>query len=230
MARPHRYCPAGLPVHIIQRGNNRNLCFFEKADNVFFMYLLKEYSKRHRVSVHAWVLMSNHFHLLVTPEFDFSISKTMQDIGREYVRFINRKYERTGTLWEGRFRSCLVESETYLLTCQRYIELNPVRAGMVKDPGDYWWSSYHSSALGKPSSIWHPHDLYLSLGSGEVSRCWAYRELFQHELESVVIDEIRFATNKGLVFGSDHYKDQIEKRSFQPARLLKRGRKSIVAV
>jgi putative transposase len=128
---------------------------------------LKEYAEKFDVDVHAWVLMTNHVHLLCTPNSSSAVSSMMQSLGRQYVQYFNRRYERSGTLWEGRFRSSLVQSEKYLLQVYQYIELNPVRAGMVNDPSDYSWSSYQINALGKHSQLMTYHPLYLSLGNND---------------------------------------------------------------
>ena len=146
MARLPRFCPSGVAQHIIQRGNNRQVCFASNEDLAAYAYWLKLYSNEFDVDVHAWVFMTNHVHLLVTPSTDDGVSKFMQSLGRHYVRYFNKVYKRSGTLWEGRFKSCLVQSEEYLLQCYRYIELNPVRANMVNDPADYIWSSYQCNA------------------------------------------------------------------------------------
>jgi putative transposase len=225
MPRTKRYCPPGQPVHIIQRGNNRAECFLSDDDKTVYIGILRKASSRYRLDVHAWVLMTNHVHLLVTPMTESAVSKTMQYLGAEYVRYFNEKHARTGTLWEGRFRSCLIESERYFLTCQQYIELNPVRAGMVSTPGEYRWSSYHANALGVPTSIHSPHETYLSLGKNHQQRLSAYRALFGDGLPRGQLDRIRCATNKGLVYGSERFKDEIERLSRQRTRLSKRGPK-----
>lgn len=225
MPRTKRYCPPGLPVHVIQRGNNRAECFLSDDDKIVYLGILRNASSRYRLDIHAWVLMTNHVHLLVTPRMEAAVSRAMQYLGAEYVRYFNEKHTRTGTLWEGRFRSCLVESEVYFLTCQRYIELNPVRAGMVNTPGLYRWSSFHANALDVPSTIRSPHETYLSLGNNGRQRSSAYRALFEDGLAQDQIDSIRLATNKGLVFGSEQFKDEIEQRSRQRTRLSKRGPK-----
>lgn len=142
MARLRRISPAGLPVHLIQRGNNRQACFGSLVDYKAYINWLKEYSRKYSVAIHAWVLMTNHIHLLCTPLEDEAVSKMMQSIGRRYVQYFNHQYKRSGTLWEGRYKSCLIEAENYLIEVYRYIELNPVRAKMVKDPSEYLWSSY----------------------------------------------------------------------------------------
>ncbi len=148
MARLARVSPVDIPQHIIQRGNNRQVCFGNEVDMKAYLHWLKVFSNKHQVSVHAWVLMTNHIHLLCTPQKAEAISRMMQSVGRMYVRYYNRSYQRSGTLWEGRFKSSLVQSERYLLELYRYIELNPIRAGMVEEPSAYSWSSYSINALG----------------------------------------------------------------------------------
>jgi len=225
MTRLKRYCPAGIPVHIIQRGNNKSDCFHENLDKGYYFQLLNAAIDLFDVDIHAWVFMSNHVHLLVTPFESNSVSSMMQFVDREYVRYFNRKYMRTGTLWDGRFKSCLVQTERYFLTCQRYIELNPVRAGLVSEPGSFHWSTYNTNALGIDSSLLRPHQVYLSLGNTKAKRLVAYRELFKEVMSRDQVDEIRFAVNKGLVLGSKKFKDRIAKESGQRTRLHKRGRK-----
>jgi putative transposase len=157
MARLPRFCPAGLPQHIIQRGNNRNICFADDQDFAAYAHWLYECSMKFRVDIHAWVFMTNHVHLLATPSADNSISLMMQALGRRYVQYFNFTYQRSGTLWEGRYKSSIVDTEKYLLVCYRYIELNPVRANIVNDPVEYKWSSYRHNALGVNSIICTPH-------------------------------------------------------------------------
>lgn len=149
MARQPRYVLPGQPQHVIQRGNNRDVIFVAEADYRFYLDKLKDACDRMGCEVHAYVLMTNHVHLLMTPYEENSLGRVMQSLGRRYVQYFNYRYRRTGTLWEGRYRATLIDAESYLLTCYRYIELNPVRAGMVSHPGDYPWSSYRSNALGQ---------------------------------------------------------------------------------
>lgn len=175
MARLTRFCLPGIPQHIIQRGNNRQVCFAADEDFSAYAHWLNEYSKKYRVTVHAWVFMTNHVHSLVTPETKDGISKLMQTLGRYYVRYFNYTYKRTGTV--GRFKSCLIDAENYLLVCQRYIELNPVRAGMVLAPGDYKWSSYQANGLGRNIEMLSPHIIYQKLGNTIEERTSAYRQL-----------------------------------------------------
>ena len=210
MARLPRFSPAGIPQHIVQRGNNRSICFGGEQDFAAYAKWLEKYSHEFQVEVHAWVFMTNHVHLLVTPKTDGGVSLLMQALGRRYVRYFNYQYQRTGTLWEGRFKSGLVESDRYLLQCYRYIELNPVRAGMVDDPANYDWSSYRHNGLGKDIRLCTPHAEYLKLGASSNERIENYRELFRAHVDSIPINDIRAATNKGLALGSERFKDEIE--------------------
>ncbi|WP_346836419.1 transposase [Microbulbifer sp. SAOS-129_SWC] len=212
MARLPRLNPIGIPQHVIQRGNNRQACFCSEQDLIAYAGWLKEYSCEFDVQVHAWVFMTNHVHLLVTPQSEDGVSKMMQAIGRIYVRYFNREYGRSGTLWEGRYKSCLVQSEAYLLQCYRYIELNPVRANMVKEPADYYWSSYSCNGLGRKSTLATPHSEYLALGRYPKQRCERYRSLFRSHLDGRMIDEIRKSVNKGLALGSEKFKRALESR------------------
>jgi putative transposase len=211
MARQPRLILPGQPHHVIQRGNNRSPIFFAEKDCWHYLDWLGEESKKQGCAIHAYVLMTNHVHLLLTPQRSDSISSMMQALGRRYVRYINYTYQRSGTLWEGRFKSALIDSEPYLLTCQRYIELNPVRAGMVTDPVDYRWSSYQANAIGQPNPVLTPHPLYLSLGSGIADRQAAYQALFRSHLENETLASIRAATNGGWPLGNDRFKTEIER-------------------
>ncbi|MGS2716809.1 transposase [Eionea flava] len=225
MPRRPRFCPAGIPQHIIQRGNNRQACFASNQDMAAYAHWLHEASKKYKVSIHAWVFMTNHVHLLVTPETEQGVSKMMQYLGRYYVRYFNHTYQRSGTLWEGRFKSCLIEKGRYFLNCQRYIELNPVRASMVDDPADYFWSSYRANAFGKKIKLLSPHDLYLSLGETDKERQTNYRDLFKCQLPSNLIDDIRDTVNKGLILGSVKFKNEIESITQRSYQLTSRGPK-----
>ena len=154
--------------------------------------------------------MTNHVHLLLTPQRPDSASLLMKHLGQRYVQYINRTYKRSGTLWEGRFRSCLTQTEDYVLACYRYIELNPVRAGMVNQPQDYRWSSYHTNALGKASSLITPHEEYLRLGRDEQTRLHAYRALFKSHLDEAIVGQIRNATNGNFALGSERFQREVE--------------------
>tara|TARA_R110000782_G_scaffold95271_3_gene179213 strand:+ start:255 stop:869 length:615 start_codon:yes stop_codon:yes gene_type:complete len=185
---------------------------------------LCDYSEEYGVSIHAWVFMTNHVHLLATPSGPDSIGLMMQALGRRYVRYFNSRHRRTGTLWEGRYRSCLVDSDEYLLQCQRYIELNPVRAAMVTAPGDYRWSSYRTNAFGKASRLVSPHPFYKQLGSTEAERQSVYRTLFKEILPDDLIEAIRTTTLSGLALGNEKFKREIETLTGQSASGGKKGR------
>ncbi len=219
-------CPVGIPQPIIQRGNNHQVCFTTDEDMAVYANWLSDYATKYDVHIHAWVFMTNHVHLLVTPWKENGVSRMIQSLGRYYVRYYNKHYRRSGTLWEGRFKSCLVESTSYLLRCYRYIELNPVRASMVQDPSAYPWSSYRCNALGLQSKLITPHETYLGLGKSKVQRLANYRELFKHYLDDNIVKEIRESVNKGLVFGSERFKDEIEFNLKRRVRPEKPGPKS----
>ena len=209
MPRRARLRLAGLPLHIIQRGNNRTACFFGDEDYLLYLRHLEELSCKFRCAIHAYALMTNHVHLLLTPVQAESASLLMKHLGQRYVQYVNRTYRRSGTMWEGRFRSSIVEDEGYLLRCHRYIELNPVRAGMVTHPRDYRWSSYRSNGEGRLLPLLTPHENYLALGSTKGERLAAYRALFRGELSSEEVTEIRSATNGGFVLGGDRFKAEV---------------------
>ncbi|MCB1772804.1 MAG: transposase [Gammaproteobacteria bacterium] len=223
MARRRRLTPPRIPQHIIQRGNNRQSCFAGDVDFAAYANWLHEAAEKYEVALHAWVLMSNHVHLLATPVTDDGISRMMQHIGRRYVRHFNRSHQRTGTLWEGRFKSCLIHADRYLLTCQRYIELNPVRAGMVKHPADYPWSSYPANGLNKPLRMWTAHRIWLDLGSTDEQRAENYRGLFDEQLEKEELRKIRQTVNTGLLLGDDRFLAEIERLTGCRVTAKKRG-------
>ncbi len=225
MARLPRIGLPGIPHHIIQRGNNRQACFASDEDFAAYVYWLEKYARKFRVEIHAWVLMTNHVHLLATPETEGSISRLMQTLGRFYVRYFNYTYKRTGTLWEGRFKSCVVDADNYLLICQRYIELNPVRAGMVEAPKDYAWSSYRVNGLGQPAKLWTPHPVYRRLGKTVAERTEAYRELFRGQFDATILNQVRQATNQGMALGNDRFKQEVERLTGRRVVALKRGPK-----
>lgn len=224
MARKPRFVLPGVPQHVIQRGNNRTPCFYATADYEKYLLELHEAAEKNNAAIHAYVLMTNHVHLLATPGHPFSITHMMQDLGRKYVRYINRTYRRTGTLWEGRFKACLVDSEQYLLTCMRYIELNPVRANMVTHPGEYRWSSYAHNAHGKPDGLIQPHPIYSGLAIHPEERRFAYRQLFRVHQGPAEIQDIRNALNQELVLGRDDFKNRIAQMTKRRVRAGVPGR------
>ena len=224
MPRPPRLDLPGVPQHVIQRGNNRAACFFGDTDRRFYLKCLAESAGRRGCEVHAYALMGNHVHLLATPSEPGAIGMMMQDVGRRYVRVINTVHGRTGTLWEARFRSSLIDSENYPLVCQRYIDLNPVRAGLVTDPAAYPWSSDAYYALGRPSGLITEHAVHLSLGTTLAERRAAYLALFAQSLGDEVIARIRGAINSDSAFGSESFLNDAEAKLGRSVRLPVRGR------
>ncbi len=210
MPRKSRFNLIGIPQHVIQRGNNREPCFYAEEDYRRYLDDLRDSAIKYNCRIHAYVLMTNHVHLLVTPMAEYGVSQMMQALGRRYVYYINKTYKRTGTLWEGRYKSSLIDSDIYLLTCMRYIELNPVRAGMVNHAGEYKWSSYHANAQGEINMLLSHHPLYLELGITDTEREWAYRELFRHHVDNETLHDIRNSLNHELVLGRAYFKDKIE--------------------
>lgn len=192
-------------------------------DYRFYLKKLKQACVKHECDIHAYVLMTNHVHLLITPHKKDGISKVIQMLGRYYVQYFNYTYQRTGTLWEGRYKATLIDSEHYALRCYRYIELNPVRADMVEHPAEYPWSSYRFNALQNEDELVIPHALYKSLGGTNKKRCLAYRALFDVELGKETVEEIRQATNKSWVPGSNYFKDKIQCRINRPMNPREKG-------
>lgn len=225
MPRLPRVMPVGSPQHVIQRGNNRGACFFAEADYAAYLHWLRQAAQLYRVAVHAYVLMTNHVHLLVTPDSEGGISKLMQYLGRHYVHYINKAYRRSGTLWERRFRASLVESEEYLLALYRYIELNPVRAGMVGAAEDYRWSSAYDHLVARRMPGICDHELFMRLGEDGRQRTAAYRALLCEPLSEELLWQVRAAVNQGAVLGGERFKDQIEEQLQRRVRAGRPGRK-----
>jgi putative transposase len=212
MPRPSRVVLPGHVLHVLQRGNNRGTCFVDDDDCQRFLATLLHVSERAGCEIHAYVLMTNHTHLLITAKHARSPARMMQALGGRYVRYFNDRHGRTGTLWEGRYRSTLIDSEQYFLRCSRYIEANPVRAGLVNSPGDYLWSSFRSNAEGRPDPLVRPHPAYLALGQSVSTRREAYGALFGTPLAPPELDVIRRATNRGVVLGFDDRRAKLERR------------------
>jgi len=223
MARLPRFTLVGYPQHVIVRGNNREPIFYADEDYQFYLEKLQQACNKHQCDLHAYVLMTNHVHLLITPHKEGGISKVIQMLGRYYVPYFNTTYQRTGTLWEGRYKATLVDSEYYALACYRYIELNPVRAGMVEQPVEYPWSSYRYNALAEINERLVPHPQYQALGQSDQARCAAYRALLGTELEEKTLADIREATNKSWVLGSDYFKEKIRHKINRPVAPRKKG-------
>jgi len=215
-----------VPLHVIQRGNNRNACFFGDGDRRLYVQCLAAAAAKHACAIHAYVLMPNHVHLLVSPREGDGVAMMMQEVGRRYVRLFNETHRRTGTLWEGRYKAAMIDSQPYLLTCQRYIELNPVRAALVENPADYPWSSHRHTAYGLRDPLLTPHEIFMSLAQDAPARRAAYVALFADPIPVREVDRIREATNKGWPLGSEALIDQIETALGRPAKAPKRGRKS----
>ncbi|TXT41629.1 MAG: hypothetical protein FD135_33 [Comamonadaceae bacterium] len=213
MARLPRLTLPDYPHHVIQRGNNRQAIFVTTADYRMLLDLLQEQAKKWDVAVHAYVLMSNHFHLLATPHTADGLPKMMQAVGRSYVRYFNTTQKRTGTLWEGRYKSTLIQSERYLLTCMAYIDLNPVRAGLVAQAQDYPWSS-HGHYLGlRTDRLITPHALYWELGNTPFAREAAYAELVQAGIGTVQQTALTQATLSGWALGEPDFVADLQKRT-----------------
>ena len=224
MARLGRYFLADQPIHLIQRGNNRQPIFFADDDYVHYRAWLAAAAADHGCDIYAYVLMTNHAHLLLAGRTADSIPRMMQSLGRRYVRAINTLYRRTGTLWEGRYRAAPIDSEPYFLACCRYIELNPVRAGMVRHPRQYRWSSYRAHAEGAADSLLAEHALYRRLGRSAGERREAYRALFRGALDADFVEALRAATNGGWALGGDRFKRDLAKGAGRRAAPLPRGR------
>ena len=224
MARLPRLVVPHQPHHIIQRGNGRNTVFYDTEDHLVFLMRLREAAKQYKVAIHAYVLMSNHIHVLASPADATGLARMMQWIGRHYVPYFNRKYSRAGTLWEGRYRATVLDSEGYFMTCSRYIELNPVRAGMVDGPGDYPWSSYAHHVGIKPDPIITDHPLYWSLGNTPFEREAAYMALMELGLTTLETTVLSQATLKGWALGTEKFKAALEKQANRRVSPTTRGR------
>jgi putative transposase len=223
MARLPRFVIPGQPQHVIIRGNNRQPIFCDDSDYRFLLEKMSQACEKHDCEIHAYVLMTNHIHLLITPQTEQSIGKAIQSVGRYYVQYFNYMYRRTGTLWEGRYRATLIDSDQYLLLCSRYIELNPVRANMVAHPSEYPWSSYRFNALGQNDDCVTADLLYLQLGETLAQRLAAYRALFKSRISDKTLDEIRACTNKAWVLGNDRFREKIELQLNRRGTPLPRG-------
>ena len=212
------------PHHVIQRGNDRQLIFRDASDYGLFLGWLRESAKQFHVAIHAYVLMSNHLHLLASPSDQIGLGRMMQWLGRQYVPYFNHKYQRTGTLWQGRYKTAVIDSERYFLTCSRYIELNPVRAGMVPSPIDYAWSSYQHHIGARTDPLITDHPLYWALGNTPFEREAAYKALAEQALTFDELDKMRKSAIKGWAIGSDAFKAQLEKHAARRVTPGKRGR------
>ena len=227
MARLPRLTLPGYPHHIIQRGNNRQMIFADTQDFATMMALLAENAHKFAVAVHAYVLMDNHFHLLATPATAEALPLMMQAVGRSYVRYFNQRHARSGTLWEGRYRSTLIETERYLLACMVYIDLNPVRAGMVAQPGAWQWSS-HAHYLGQRiDKLVTPHALYWALGNTPFAREAAYAGLVQAGIGCGDQAALTDAALSGWALGDTEFVAELQKKSPRRVTKTRAGRPAI---
>jgi putative transposase len=224
MARHPRLALPGYPHHVIQRGNNRQPIVLDEADRKMLYSLWLEESQRHKVAVNAYVLLDNHFHLLLTPPSEEAMSLMMQSVGRSYVRYFNKRHNRTGTLWEGRYKSSVLDSEAYLLTCMSYIDLNPVRAGLVEAPENFNWSSYKHLIGQKIDKLVTPHALYWGLGNTPFSREAAYAEFVSSGLSATIQKDLTESVLKGRVVGRPEFLKTLQKKTQRPILPQKAGR------
>ena len=224
MPRPLRYPIAGVPQHVVQRGNNRGATFFSDEDRRFYLACLLDASRRHGLAIHAYVLMTNHVHLLATPARSGSVGRTLQSVGRRYVQVVNLGHGRTGTLWEGRHRASVVQSERYLAVCHAYVELNPVRAGLVSDPGEHPWSSCPHYTLGRSDPLVTDSPAYLASASTDAERRALHRAALEAGIDAGRLDEIRQQTARGGVIGDAAFRGAIAIALDRPVPGRSRGR------
>ena len=224
MARQPRLALPGYPHHVIQRGNNRQPIVLDETDRRMLYSLWLEESQRHKVAVNAYVLLDNHFHMLLTPPSDEAMSLMMQSVGRSYVRYFNKRHNRSGTLWEGRYKSSLIDSEAYLLTCMAYIDLNPVRAGVAESAEDFSWSSYKHLAGQNIDKLVTPHALYWGLGNTPFAREAAYAEFVAGGLSAGTQKALTESALKGRVVGRPDFLTSLEKSTQRQILPQKAGR------
>jgi putative transposase len=224
MARLGRFFAADQPLHVIQRGNNRQPIFFAEEDYALYRRWLAEAADAHGCAIHAYVLMTNHVHFLLTPKKKNSLPRMMQLLGRRYVRHVNDAYGRSGTLWEGRYRAAPIDANDHFFSCCRYIELNPVRARLAKHPRDYPWSSYRAHATGTADELVAPHRLFKRLGRSAAERQKEYRALFRGKLDAEFVDALRAATNGGWALGGERFRREIAKAARRRVTPLPKGR------
>lgn len=227
MPRKPRFYLPGIPVHIVQRGHSRQPVFFEDSDYFAYLDWLKEAAERYQVEIHAYVLMTNHIHLLATPVNADGITRMVQYLGRYYVPYINRTYGLSGSLWEGRYKASLIQGEQHLLNCMRYIELNPVRADIVRSALHYRWSSYRCNGEGKPDSLITPHFLYYALGNSSEERLHAYRALFSGQEDLDELKEIRAAWQTGTPLGNELFRNEVGLKLKCKVGYARRGRPTL---
>ena len=224
MPRQPRLVIPGYPHHIILRGNNRSAIFYSDKDRRFFVNSIKESKEKTKSKIYAYCFMTNHVHLLVEPSTKEGMGNMIQSLGRRYVQYINKIHKRTGTLWEGRFKSSIVSKDEYLLCCSRYIELNPVRAGMVRHPIDYAWSSFSFKAEGRQDALLDEDPIYRGLGKTPREKQVNYKAMFKESIPEQTLGLIRNATQKGGIFGNKKFFEKISKLTGRSVVLRARGR------
>jgi len=225
MARKPRLFITNIPCHVVQRGNNKIPIFLKNEDYLFFLKVLQEAKTKHPCIIYSYCLMPNHFHLLIEPRNESNnVSLLIKLLGAKYVHYVNRKYKRSGTLWEGRFKSSLIDRELYFLSCIRYIEMNPVRAGIVNTPEVYRWSSYRARAFGEKDAIADLDPWYESLGSSPETRQIKYRQFFYSIIPEYEAGLLREMINKNGIVGSIDFKTQIEQLTRQEITIRPIGR------
>ncbi len=224
MPRLPRLNLVDVPQHIVQVGHNNLACFFDDEDYQFYIHSLKVAADQYQVDVHAYVLLPSSIQIIATPRVPQGISSMMQSLGRRYVQYANHRYKRSGTLWGGRYKSSLIDSDAYLLTCYRYVELKPMYLGLSDGPEEYPWSSFHHHAALETNHLIVDHRLYKELGDSMEARGRAYRKLFSYEFDRRMLDYIADTVKLGQVLGGDAFKEKIEKVANQRVRPLKRGR------
>jgi putative transposase len=227
MPRRPRIQLDNVPLHIVQRGHNREACFFAEEDYQSYLHWLREALAEYECSLHAYALMTTHVHLLLTPKRAELIPRLLMSVGRRYVQYINHTYKRSGALWDSRYKSSLIHADSYLITCMRYIELNPVRAAIVDDPAHYRWTSYRHNGLGQADSRITEHALYRSLGATGKERLAAYRALIRHALDQEAIDNIRLAVNQNQPLGTSRFYAKIERLTGERREARPRGRPAL---
>lgn len=224
MPRPLRIHFPDVPLHVVQRGHNRSACFLQAEDYACYLHWLNEAFASRGIALHAYALMTNHVHLLLTPPDAVVVPRAMISLNRRYVHYFNKKYERFGTLWEGRYRSSLIQTERYFFFCQRYIELNPVRAGIVADPVRYRWTSYPFHAFGRPNAMLTPSIAYFALGESPIERQATYRQTCGTTMDDKIVENMRSAFSRSLPLGDDGFVESIERATGVPCRMQSPGR------
>ena len=225
MPRQPRLIVPDVAVHVRQRGNDGQDCFKHDNDRLVYLVVLRDLCAKTGCALHAYCLMTNHVHLLLTPRTERACARLMRDLGQRYVQYFNRTHHRTGTLWEGRFRSCLVESREYVLSCYRYVEMNPVRAGLVRSPSEYRWSSHPGNIGLAANELLQPHCEYLALSDDAARRSSAYAKLFERGEEAAFAKAIRAATDGGYALIGDSLKATLARQSRHRLEPGKPGRR-----